>query len=237
MGAETKIEWTDATWNPWHGCRKVSPGCGHCYMFRDKKRFGQDPTIVVRSAEASFQAPRRWRAPRRVFTCSWSDFFITDADRWRSDAWEVIRETPHHTYQILTKRPERVREHIPWSDEPWPNVWLIVSAEDQKHLEDRWRLIAGVPAIVRGLSIEPLLGPIDLTAPLRSQLLSWVIVGGESGPHARAMDASWVRTLRDQCVEAGVPFFFKQWGGVFKKKTGRHLDGRTWDDVPHSAAP
>lgn len=201
-------------------------------MFRDKKRFGQDPTRVVRSSESTFEAPRRWRAPRRVFTCSWSDFFIADADPWRSDAWDVIHATPQHTYQILTKRPERVRERLPWVDEPWPNVWLIVSAEDQKHLDQRWSVLADLPVAVRGLSVEPLLGPIDMAATLKSERLSWVIVGGESGPHARPMDESWVRRLRDQCVEVGIPFFFKQWGGVFKKKAGRRLDDRTWDELP-----
>jgi len=232
VGAATHIEWTDATWNPWHGCRKVSPGCAHCYMFRDKRRFGQDPTVVVRSTKTTFEAPRRWSASRRVFTCSWSDFFIPDADPWRDEAWEIIRSTPWHSYQILTKRPERVAENLPWRATPWPNVWLITSAEDQEHFETRWHILSEIPAAVRGLSIEPLIGPIDLRRALQTSRLSWVIVGGESGPRARLMNADWVRSLRDQCLEARVPFFFKQWGGVFKNRTGRVLDGRTWDEMP-----
>jgi protein gp37 len=236
MGATTHIEWTEATWNPWHGCKKVSPGCAHCYMFRDKKRFGQDPTRVVRSSDATFQAPRRWRESRRIFTCSWSDFFIADADRWRDEAWEIIAETQQHTYQILTKRPERVPGHLPWRRDPWPNVWLIISAEDQKHFEKRWQLVAELPAAVRGISVEPLLAPVDLKDALQAERLSWVIVGGESGPGARTMNPEWVRFLRDQCLEAGVPFFFKQWGGVFKNRNGRVLDGRTWDQMPSTVS-
>lgn len=232
MGATTHIEWTEATWNPWHGCKKVSPGCAHCYMFRDKKRFGQDPTSVVRSSDATFQAPRRWRESRRIFTCSWSDFFIGEADPWRDEAWEIIQATQHHTYQILTKRPERVLDHLPWRDDPWRNVWLLISAEDQKHFERRWQIASGIPAAVRGISVEPLLAPIDLRPALQSELLSWVIVGGESGPGARTINPAWVRSLRDQCLEVGVPFFFKQWGGVFKNRNGRTLDGRTWDQIP-----
>ncbi len=232
MGATTHIEWTEATWNPWHGCKKVSPGCAHCYMFRDKKRFGQDPTRVVRSSDATFQAPRRWRESRRIFTCSWSDFFIADADPWRDEAWEIIQATQQHTYQILTKRPERVLEHLPWHRDPWPNVWLIISAEDQRHFERRWQIASQILAAVRGISVEPLLAPIDLKDALRSEVLSWVIVGGESGPGARMMNPTWVRSLRDQCLEAGVHFFFKQWGGVFKNRNGRILDGRTWDQMP-----
>jgi protein gp37 len=201
-------------------------------MFRDKKRFGQDPMRVVRSSDATFHAPRRWRESRRIFTCSWSDFFIADADRWRDEAWEIIAETQQHTYQILTKRPERMLGHLPWRRDPWPNVWLIISAEDQKHFEKRWQLVAELPAAVRGISVEPLLAPVDLKDALQTERLSWVIVGGESGPRARAMNPEWVRFLRDQCLEAGVPFFFKQWGGVFKNRSGRVLDGRTWDQMP-----
>ena len=112
MGANSTIEWTEGTWNPWHGCLKVSPGCAHCYMYRDKRRYGQNPTAVVRSKTA-FDAPLKWKEPKTIFTCSWSDFFIAEADAWRKDAWEVIRRSPQHTYQILTKRPERISGHLP----------------------------------------------------------------------------------------------------------------------------
>jgi protein gp37 len=232
MGETTHIEWTEATWNPWHGCAKVSPGCAHCYMFRDKKRFGQDPTAIVRSSDATFRAPLRWREARRIFTCSWSDFFIAEADAWRDEAWKIISATRRHTYQILTKRPERILQNVPKTSGPLANVWLVISAENQKYFDIRWEILSDIPATVRGISAEPLLGPIDLTRALQSGLLSWVIVGGESGPHARPVDPRWVRDLRDQCVAERVPFFFKQWGGVFKNRHGRSLDNRTWDEMP-----
>jgi len=206
MSKTTGIEWTDATWNPWHGCHKVSAGCKNCYMFADKKRFGQDANVVVRSKTKFFE-PLKWPEPRRVFTCSWSDWFIEEADEWRVDAWRAIRYTEHHTYQILTKRPERIAGHLPYGW-PFPNVWLGVSVENRENL-GRIDLLRKTPAAVRFLSLEPLLedlGTLDLSG------ISWVIVGGESGPGARAMDPDWARSVRDQCVAAGVPFFFKQWG-------------------------
>ncbi|MGH2369611.1 MAG: DUF5131 family protein, partial [Chloroflexota bacterium] len=134
MGSTSSIEWTDATWNPWQGCTKVSPGCAHCYMYRDKARYGQDPTTVRRSTSATFYRPLAWRAPQRVFTCSWSDFFHEDADAWRSEAWDVIRRTPHLTYQVLTKRPDRLPDCLP-ADWPLPNVWLGTSVEYQRWVD------------------------------------------------------------------------------------------------------
>lgn len=198
MGETSAIEWTDATWNPWRGCRKVSPGCKHCYMFRDQERYGRDP--------------------RMVFTCSWSDWFIEEADTWRDEGWNIIKRTPHLTYQILTKRPERILDHLPtdWGD-GYLNVWLGTSVENQEYADRRIPLLLEVPAVVRFLSCEPLLGPIDFRkVPGFNRVgldLSnwWVIAGGESGypGHFRPAELDWFRSLLDQCKTAGVPFFLK----------------------------
>ena len=254
MGERTAIGWTDATWNPWYGCTKVSPGCAHCYMFRDQIRYGRDPNVVTRS-KTKFAEPLKWTEPRRVFTCSWSDWFHEAADAWRDEAWDIIRRTPHLTYQILTKRPERIAAHLPsdWGD-AWANVWLGTSIENQ-----RWAVRAGllleVPARMRFLSCEPLLGPLDLSDYLPSPYgcggearndncevcaprLHWLIVGGESGPDARPMQLDWARSLRDQCAEAGVAFFLKQLGGTPNARAHEQaiLDGRTWTEFPHAKA-
>src|SRR6266568_714170 len=220
MGERSAIEWTDATWNPWHGCTKVSPGCKHCYMYREKKQYGQNPALVVRS-KTTFTGPLKWREPKRIFTCSWSDWFHETADAWRPEAWDVIRHTPQHTYLILTKRAERIRHCLPplWG-KGWPNVWLGVSVETQEYC---WRIeeLAQIPAAMRFVSAEPLLGPLDLSGWLATAI-DWVIVGGESGPKARPMDLHWARLLRDQClqVEPGVAFFLKQLGGIADKRGG-----------------
>jgi protein gp37 len=295
MGLRTKILWTATflpdgtvrpghTWNPWRGCAKVSPGCAWCYMFRQQRAYGRDPAVVVRAAPATFGAPLRWRAPARVFTCSWSDFFHPAADGWRPAAWDVIRRTPHLTYQILTKRPERAREGLPpdWGA-GYPNVWLGVSVELQRWAEVRVPVLTALPARVRFLSCEPLLGPLDLrpwlgdagdgpdpepgptAAPPRTSPpgpgaapgaggIGWVIAGGESGgpPDRRLVEPpasaglpwrptprglGWVRALRDQCRAAGVPFFFKQFGGPRPDSGGRTLDGRTWEEFPEGGDP
>lgn len=232
MSERTGIAWTDATWNPWQGCTKVSPGCAHCYMYREKTRYGQDPETVVRSAPGTFLAPRKWKDPRRVFTCSWSDFFHPAADAWRADAWDIIRETPHLTYQILTKRPGRIPDALPadWG-KGWPHVHLGVSVESQRFVL-RINALRTVPAAVRFLSAEPLLGALDLTG--LTDGIGWVICGGESGPGARPMSDDWARGLRDQCAAAGVPYFLKQLGGHPNKRDGTHaiLDG-----VTHTATP
>jgi len=226
MGRVSAIEWTEATWNPWHGCEKVSPGCAHCYMYREKRQYGQDPTSVVRG-KTTFQAPLRWKNPKLVFTCSWSDFFIEEADAWREETWEIIRKAPQHVFQILTKRPERISANLP-SGWPWPNVWLGVSVENPRFY---WRIetLRTIPSSVRFLSLEPLLAQMP-NLPLAG--VSWVIVGGESGPRCRPMEASWVTEIRDRCVAEAIPFFFKQWGGVRKGIRGRLLDGRVWDQMP-----
>ena len=225
MGQTTGIEWTDATWNPWHGCHKVSAGCKGCYMFTDKKRYGQNPNVVVRS-KTTFNAPLKWEEPRRVFTCSWSDFLIEEADPWRDEAWDIMRRTPWHTYQVLTKRIERAAGHVP--NPPLPNVWLGISCEDQATADERIPLLLQTPAAIRFVSYEPALGPVNFDqrpedndkpywfscfCPAFGQPgIDWIIAGGESGPGARSPHPNWFRNARDQCIGAGVPFFFKQWG-------------------------
>jgi protein gp37 len=226
MGATTGIAWTQSTWNPWYGCTKISPGCKNCYMYRDQRQYGGNP-FEVRRSKTTFREPLRWKDGRRIFTCSWSDFFIDQADLWRPEAWEVIRQTPRHSYLVLTKRPERIKEHLPkgW---PWPHVWLGVSIESRAYL---WRadVLRRIPVVGRFLSLEPLLedlGTIDLTG------IGWVIVGGESGRQPRLMAPEWVRSIRNQCLAADIPFFFKQWGGSKRDKGGHELEGRLWQQVP-----
>jgi protein gp37 len=219
MGETTVIAWTEKTWNPWQGCHKVSPGCLNCYMYAEKKRYGQDPATVVRSKPPTFNAPRKWTEPALVFTCSWSDFFIEEADAWRAEAWDVIRATPHLTYQILTKRPERIASCLPagWG-KGWPNVWLGTTVEDQAAADQRMPILAATPAAVRFVSCEPLLGPVNLRVVRADDSntgmpqLGWVIVGGESGPHARPMAIRWAADLLAQCRAAGVAAFMKQTG-------------------------
>ena len=215
MAEHSAIQWTNHTWNPWHGCHKVSPGCAHCYMFQEKKQYGQDPNLVVKS-KTKFNDPLKWKDPALVFTCSWSDWFIEEADEWRDEAWGIIRRTPLLTYQILTKRIERAIDHLP-PDWPLKNVWLGVSVENQHFALERLPRLLTLPAHVRFVSAEPLLGPVDLTVPLiRAALeyrpIHWLIIGGESGPKARPMDVEWARSLLRQCRELGIAPFVKQIG-------------------------
>jgi protein gp37 len=228
MGEFTGIEWTHwpgfigGTWNPWRGCHKLSPACAHCYMFREQYFYGKDPNVVVRCSDSTFNAPLKYKEPHCLFTCSWSDFFIEEADAWRIRAWEIIQSTPHHQYLILTKRPERVMGDMP------SNVALGVSVENQRFYSriDRLR---ETKASLHFLSIEPLLGRMS---DLPLEHIEWVIVGGESGPGFRPLNLDWVREIREQCQAKGVPFFFKQYSGFQPKKLGRELDGRTWDELP-----
>ena len=222
MGDKTSISWCDSSWNPWRGCDKVSPGCANCYMFRDQHRYGRDPSVVVRAADATFRAPLKWKEPRFVFTCSWSDWFHPDADAWRDEAWEIIRQTPQHTYQILTKRPERAADgHYPWGPwgNPWANVWLGVSVENQRWAR-REDLIRTVPAVKRFISAEPLLGPVRLSLIG----IDWVIVGGESGPDHREMNLDWLASVVQQCRDAEVPVWVKQDSGKLPGQRGRIPD-------------
>ena len=212
---KTAIEWTRAddgspgfTWNPWQGCIKVSPGCKNCYMYREKNRYGQDPAVVVRSKPATFNAPLKWKEPARVFTCSWSDFFIKQADPWRDEAWDIIYRTPHLTYLILTKRPERIEAHLPanWDSPTYDHVWLGISAETQEWYDRRWSILSKVRASVRFVSAEPLLGPIRFGV---GYYPDWVIVGAETGTGARFTDIEWMRGLKRECGD-DVPLFVKQ---------------------------
>jgi protein gp37 len=227
MGERTGIGWTDKTWNAWHGCTKVSPGCAHCYMFRDKMRYGQDPSVLVRS-KTTFDAPLKWREPARVFTCSWSDFFHEAADAWRPEAWDIIRRTPHLTYQILTKRPERIEGRLPfgWTHGNFGHVWLGVSVENQRWADRLTTLVESNHRRNGALfaSCEPLLGALDLTPWLDS--LDWLIVGGESGPDGarREIKVEWLESLVRQCDEAGVPVFVKQDSGQRDSQQGRIPD-------------
>lgn len=244
MAITSSIEWTDATWNPWQGCTKVSEACDHCYMFRDMRRWGRDPSVVRKSADATWSLPikrvkGKYVIPDgwKVFTCSWSDWFHKAADAWRPQAWDIIRQRPRVIFQIVTKRTERIRDCLPpdWGD-GWPNVWLIATVENQHWADVRVPQLLEVPAAVRGLSIEPLLGPLELWKSFpcayycdesighvshpflpdangcNSGGIDWIIAGGESGAHARPSHPDWIRSLRDQCQAAGVAFFFKQWG-------------------------
>lgn len=245
--AESSIEWTDATWNPVAGCTVITPGCTNCYAMRMAARLdamGMPKykgltrksgarhvwTGKIRLDEASLDAPLGWRKPRHIFVNSMSDLFHDSVPAtFVSRVWETMRQTPHHTYQILTKRPARMREIANvLNRKPLPNVWLGTSVE---HADTLWRLdeLRGVPAAIRFVSFEPLLGPVD-DADLSD--IHWAIVGGESGPRARPMEAKWVKDIRRLCRKTDTAFFFKQWGGVFKTKTGRKLDGRTWDEMP-----
>jgi protein gp37 len=250
MGDKSAIEWTNSTWNPLTGCTKVSPGCDHCYMFRDYPRLaaygvrgyaGGSPD-KVRFWPERLSQPEMWRKPRMIFVNSMSDTFHSDVPDEDIDLiFRAMLNAPQHTYQMLTKRPNRVKRwwarfnpvpHAPY----WPrNIWLGTSVEASRW-DGRIERIAETPAPIKFLSAEPLLGPLRLEWCFLRGMLDWVIVGGESGPKARPMSHHWVRDIRDQCVKAGVPFFFKQWGGLRPKSNGRLLDGREWNEMPSVAA-
>ena len=231
MADKTGVSWTNKTWNPWQGCQKVSDGCANCYMFREKKRYGQDPGKIIRSSQQTFNRPLKWNEPEKVFTCSWSDFFIKEADPWRQEAWDIIRKTPHITYQILTKRPERVQNCLPdyWTE--LKNVWLGVTVEKQRHLE-RIIPIAQVRPNVLFISVEPMLEAISIFYGVHGilygdvinsahRVIDWVICGGESGPGYRKMELWWAENLKNQCELSKIPFFMKQVSGVTKKQCAK----------------
>lgn len=298
MGDKSNIEWTDATWNPVTGCSKVSEGCRNCYAKRDWPRISANPKTVyhgrefeeVRCHPERLNQPLRWKRPRRIFVNSMSDLFHPAVSDDFLNLIFSTMEATDHAYQILTKRPERMKEYLTWrwggGRIPRRTIWLGVSVEDQKTADERIPLLLQTPAAVRWISAEPLLGPIDLISASNQECnheeggtepdtnawicrrceeneefeLDWVVVGGESGPGARPCHPDWVRSLRDQCVAAGVPFFFKQWGEfrertgtdpirlmdppvksggkyifmtrVGKKNAGRLLDGREWSEFP-----
>lgn len=234
MGTTTGIEWTTHTWNPWQGCHKVSSGCKNCYMYREKEQYGQDPTVVVHSKPATFNKPLAWKEPGLVFTCSWSDFFIEEADPWRDEAWDIIRRTPHLTYQVLTKRPELVKDRLPedWGS-GYSNVWLGVTVESDYYVR-RLLELTHVQSVLRFVSVEPFIGPLsdDFKDWLVGKHYHWVIAGCESGPNTRPTELDWVRNLRDMCLETDTPFFLKQlWvdGQLIKMPK---LDGWVWAQFP-----
>ncbi|MEO0474361.1 MAG: phage Gp37/Gp68 family protein [Planctomycetota bacterium] len=254
MSLASSIEWTEATWNPVVGCRKVSAGCANCYAERMSKRLAAMATADIKAGrnpgkkagylhvinkrgrwngdvfldESAVDSPRSWRSPRVIFVNSMSDLFHEDVPlEFIKSVFTTMNDCQQHTFQLLTKRPERVRELSPklaWGS----NIWMGTSVENQS-VTSRVRELRGTRAIVKFLSVEPLLGPIP-RLPIAG--MDWVIVGGESGPGARPMDPAWVRQIRDRCKARGVPFFFKQWGGIDKGASGRRLDGRTWDQMP-----
>lgn len=268
MAKNSRIEWTNHTFNPWWGCVKVSPACKHCYAESWSKRVGQSVWGV--GSERRFFGDKHWSEPlrwnavaeasgrrARVFCASMADVFEDrrDLDVWRERLWALIEATPWLDWLLLTKRPEAVRRLVPWAS-GWPaNVWLGTTVEDQRRARERLPVLTAIPAVVRFISAEPLLGPVDLDAWLPA--LDWVITGGESGSRARPSSPSWFLTLMNQCMAADVAFHFKQWGDwapgdgialakaraekaadgttmlrLGKKAAGRLLDGATWDELP-----
>lgn len=251
--ADSAIEWTDRVWNPTTGCDRISPGCDNCYALTLAKRLKgmgsakyqndgdprtSGPGFGLTVHPDTLDDPLRWRKPSKVFVNSMSDLFHQDVPSdFIARVWRVMSRADHHTYQLLTKRPQRMLAWVAANNEvtvpTLPNVWLGTSIESDRYAF-RADHLRQTPAAVRWLSLEPLLGPLpslDLTG------IDWVVVGGESGPRARPMHPDWVRDIRDRCVAAEVPFFFKQWGGRTPKANGRELDGRTWDQYPEVIAP
>jgi protein gp37 len=253
MGKHSAIEWTDHTFNPWWGCVKVSPACINCYAEKWSKRVGQ--SLWGPDSPRRFFSDKHWHQPilwdreakkdqqrRRVFCASMADVFEprSDLNFWRTRLWDLIGETRNLDWILLTKRPEEIQSRVPWHS-AWPsNVWIGTTVENQEWAEKRINHLIELPAAVRFLSCEPLLGALDLSRWL--DRIHWVIVGGESGPYARILDPTWVCGLRDQIVKADKAFFFKQWGEwktsetgiekVGKKHAGRLLDGLAWSDLP-----
>lgn len=247
--AETSIEWTDATWNPVAGCTVLTAGCTNCYAMRmaarlEAMRVEKYAGLTRKSGgrakwtgklfldHKSLSIPATWSKPRRVFVNSMSDLFHSDVPaNFIAEVWQVMADTPRHTYQILTKRPDRMMEIVP-SLRKLPNVWLGTSVEDSRVI---YRLdeLRQVPAAVRFVSFEPLIDSVR-TADLTG--IQWAIVGGESGPKARYMDPAWVDEIEAMCRRSNTAFFFKQWGGRNKKATGRQLNGRTYDEMPVAGA-
>lgn len=234
MAQGSGIEWTEATWNPVTGCTKVSPGCKYCYAERMAERLQamRQPNYVngfqLTLQPHMLELPLRWKRPQTIFVNSMSDLFHDDVpEEYIREVFEVMGRAGWHRFQVLTKRASRLAELAPLL--PWTaNVWMGVSVESSRY-RGRIDRLRGTGARVKFLSLEPLLGPLP---DLELAGIDWVIVGGESGPGARPMDSSWVTDIRDQCRSARVPFFFKQWGGRNKKKTGRVLEGRIWNQMP-----
>ncbi len=239
---KSAIEWTESTWNPTTGCDKISAGCDNCYALTLAKRLkamGQEryqtdgnpqtsgPGFALSIHPKTLDLPRTWKSPRTIFVNSMSDLFHPEVPiGFIREVFDVMTDTPRHTYQVLTKRSKRLAQlsgQLPWPE----NVWMGVSIESQ-HYAFRGDHLRSVPAAVRFLSVEPMLGRVVPNL----DMIDWVIAGGESGPGARRVDPDWIRSLRDLCLLSAVPFFFKQWGGRTPKAGGRVLDGQTWDEYP-----
>ncbi|MFI5253767.1 MAG: DUF5131 family protein [Bacteroidota bacterium] len=239
MSTKSHIEWTESTWNPITGCNKVSPGCKFCYaerMARRLKAMGQpnyEHGFKLTLHPQSLELPLKWKKPQTIFVNSMSDLFHKDVPTdFIHRIFDVMNKANWHQYQILTKRSERLRELdrlLPWAQ----NIWMGVSVENKDY---KFRIddLRATNARIKFLSLEPLLGPLT---PMNLRKIDWVIVGGESGPGARAMDPVWIRDIRDECLNKDVPFFFKQWGGFNKRKNGRTLDRRTWNQMPEKKEP
>lgn len=238
MGLKSTIEWTESTWNPVTGCTKISQGCKHCYAERMAERLQAMGQGNYRNGfrltlqPQMLELPLKWKSPQRIFVNSMSDLFHEGVPLdYILRVFDVMRRADWHRFQVLTKRADRLAELDPFLE--WPrNIWMGVSVENLDHV-DRIDDLRRTRAGVRFLSLEPLLGPLP---GLNLHGIDWVIVGGESGPGARPIEESWILDLRDQCREARVAFFFKQWGGQNKKKAGRQLEGRTWDEMPAAFA-
>jgi protein gp37 len=238
MADRSAIEWTQATWNPVTGCDKVSPGCAHCYAETFAERWRGIPGhpyeqgFDLRIWPERLTVPLRWRRPRMIFVNSMSDLFHERIpDDFIARVFETMVEASHHTFQILTKREGRLAElapHLPWA----PNIWLGVTIENRRYVH-RADYLRDVPAAVRFISAEPLLGRLE---GLDLSDIHWLIAGGESGPKHRVVRKEWITDLRDQCVDQDVAFFFKQWGGTRSKTGGRLLEGRTWDEMPSAVS-
>lgn len=239
MSDHSHIEWTDATWNPVTGCTKVSPGCKNCYAERlavrlramGNRRYSNGFAVTLHADQLTL--PLRWRQAKRIFVNSMSDLFHESVpEPFIRQVFDVMVSTPQHIFQVLTKRADRLSAlapSLPWAN----NIWQGVSVENDAYLS-RIHELRSVPAVLRFLSLEPLLGPL---ASLPLDGIGWVIVGGESGGGRRTVRPEWVREIRDQCLAAKIPFFFKQWGGRTPKTGGRLLDGRLWDEVPRASPP
>jgi protein gp37 len=235
MGNKSRIEWTDTTWNPVTGCSKISPGCKNCYAERMSKRLkamGQKRYrngFAVTLQPDLLDCPFSWKSPKMIFVNSMSDLFHNDVPiEYIKQVFDTIKHNPHHTFQVLTKRSTRLVRLAKCFE--WPsNLWMGVSVENLDYLS-RIEDLYEVPAALRFVSFEPLLGPVGTAL----HNIDWVIVGGESGPGARHMEPEWVHRIKDECICRSIPFFFKQWGGTNKKKNGRLLEGRTFEEMPQA---
>ncbi len=234
MAQPSTIEWTESTWNPTTGCTKISPGCKNCYAerfaerWRGTKGHPYEQGFDLKLWDDRVEIPLHWKKPRVIFVNSMSDLFHKDIPfEFIEKVFETMRKAHWHTYQVLTKRPERMLEFSKIYGKWSTNVWAGVSVENQQYTY-RIDILKKIPVETKFLSCEPLLGPLDLNL----KNIDWVIVGGESGPGARDMEKEWVVSIQKQCQKADVAFFFKQWGGVFKSHTGRELNGRTYDEMP-----